>query len=74
MRWANLGFYFIKFYVGLILNFRNLNWYKRVDPLPPVLFQLLSCSANIMSDCGVISYGKKSSYSCQKYHQKKNYQ
>ena len=50
---------FINFNVGLILNSRNLNWYNRVEPLPPILAQLLSFSANIMSDCGVISYGKK---------------
>ena len=50
---------FINFNVGLILNSRNLNWYNRVEPLPPILAQLLSFNANIMSDCGVISYGKK---------------
>ena len=35
--------------------------YDRVEPLPSILAQLLSFSANIMSDCGVISHGKKSS-------------
>ena len=47
------------FDVGIILNSRNLNWYNRVEPLPPILFQLLSSNANIMSDCGVISYNKE---------------